>query len=202
MKQAEPAEALLESMAALWLAVCTGYAISVMLPALGMQDVAAAVLGGSALAALTVHRILWHMRRDASLEPRFTLQPIEVVEPDDRPGDSSELLLTPEMERLQPELLLTADMERLRTELRGLGARLVPPSAAPHEELLLDDMLPQLEGDARVVQLFQTAGLPTPGELKSRIDRHIEHRRQAPQQQPDASQALYDALADLRRSLA
>jgi hypothetical protein len=40
--------------------------------------------------------------------------------------------------------------------------------------------------------------MPTPGELSDRIDRHLERE---PAAAPDASQALHDALAELRRSL-
>jgi hypothetical protein len=42
--------------------------------------------------------------------------------------------------------------------------------------------------------------MPTPGQLKSRIDRH-RSQAAAPAGAPDASQALSDALAELRRSL-
>jgi hypothetical protein len=42
--------------------------------------------------------------------------------------------------------------------------------------------------------------MPTPGQLKARIDRHLEGGGPA-EASPDASQALYDALAELRRSL-
>jgi hypothetical protein len=41
--------------------------------------------------------------------------------------------------------------------------------------------------------------MPTAGELKARIDRHLVES--APPAAPDASQDLYDALAQLRRSL-
>lgn len=68
------------------------------------------------------------------------------------------------------------------------------------DELLLDDVLGALGPDSRVVRLFAPGDLPTPGQLQSRIDRHLQARR-APQPIPDASEALSEALAQLRRSL-
>jgi hypothetical protein len=68
----------------------------------------------------------------------------------------------------------------------------------PTDELVLDDVLARLEDFSRVVRLFDRSAMPTPGELKSRIDRHLETPASAP---PDASQALHDALSQLRRSL-
>ena len=86
------------------------------------------------------------------------------------------------------ELLLTAEMV----------------AAPASDELVLDDVLAAVEPDSRVVQLFAAPSVPTAGELKLRIDRHLQEGRRAalPISPPDASQALYDALADLRRSLA
>lgn len=71
-------------------------------------------------------------------------------------------------------------------------------ASAPTDELLLDDILEELGPDARVVRLFAKP-IPTPGELSSTIDRHLGA---APRSDaPDASDALFNALADLRRSL-
>jgi hypothetical protein len=74
------------------------------------------------------------------------------------------------------------------------------------DPLLLDDPLTEPETDSRVVQLFAHAPLPTPGQLKERIDRHLAtgtmhvvHEFEGPA--ADAADALYAALADLRRSL-
>ena len=64
--------------------------------------------------------------------------------------------------------------------------------------LLLDDILARLEPDSRVVRLFDAAKMPSPAQLRERIDRHLKSSSSP----PDASQALYDALAELRRSLA
>jgi len=83
------------------------------------------------------------------------------------------------------ELLLT-DAERLRE---------VDP-----DELLLDDVLERPAPDSRVVRLFDRSAMPTPGELVTRIDRHLVGQA-LPNRRPDASQDLIEALAELRRSL-
>lgn len=88
----------------------------------------------------------------------------------------------------QDELLLT-DSDRLQC---------APASAAGVLEL--DDILAGLAPDSRVVRLFDPSAMPTPGQLKARIDRHID-RAPAATGTADASQALSDALAELRRSL-
>jgi hypothetical protein len=81
------------------------------------------------------------------------------------------------------ELLLT-DADRLHPE--------------GEEALELNDILTKIDSDHRVVRLFDPSAKPTPGQLKARIDRHLEGALTP----PDASQALFDALAELRRSLA
>ena len=68
---------------------------------------------------------------------------------------------------------------------------------AADDALLLDDILAEIGPDSRVVRLFDRDAMPTPAQLKARIDRHLEGERA-----PDASRALHEALAELRRSLA
>ncbi len=69
-------------------------------------------------------------------------------------------------------------------------------------ELLLDDPLPAPTPDSRVVILFADGRMPTAGQLKDRIDRHLADGARPVQVSPsDASDALSDALAELRRSL-
>ena len=84
-----------------------------------------------------------------------------------------------------PELLLTD--------------RYDPPSANGEDALVLDDILAKLGSDSRVVRLFDPAQMPTPGELNDRIERRLA--RSAPLPPDDATQALHDALAELRRSI-
>jgi hypothetical protein len=83
------------------------------------------------------------------------------------------------------------------------------------EALLLDDPLPALDADSRVVRLFAVAptpdeptSLPGPGEMAARIETFLGGSRggtaAADPVAPaatDASAALHAALADIRRSL-
>lgn len=73
-----------------------------------------------------------------------------------------------------------------------------PGSNGPEEELVLDDVLARLEDLSRVVRLFDRSAMPNPGDLKARVDRHLDRSRAS---EPDASQALHDALSELRRTL-
>lgn len=85
--------------------------------------------------------------------------------------------------------------ELLLTEADRVEA---PDSPAAAEELVLDDVLADLGEDSRVVRLFDASAMPTPGQLRARIDRHLG---QAAVASTDASAALHEALAELRRSL-
>lgn len=91
------------------------------------------------------------------------------------------------------ELLLTEQVELLLTN----SDRLDPP---PGDVLVLDDILAELGPGSRVVRLFDPASTPSPGQLNARIEQHL--RDGTSQAAPlDASQALHEALAELRRSL-
>lgn len=73
--------------------------------------------------------------------------------------------------------------------------------------LVLEDRLDPPQEDSRVVQLFAARALPTPGELRQRIEAHLGERqesRPAPvlELEVDAAAALRQALGDLRRNLA
>lgn len=107
-----------------------------------------------------------------------------------------ELLLN---EELNGELLLTEKVgdELLLTE----SDRPAPAvSASADEPLVLDDVLSEINADSRVVRLFDPKLMPTAGQLKSRIDNHLG-QGSAAGIPGDASQALSDALAELKRSL-
>lgn len=73
--------------------------------------------------------------------------------------------------------------------------------------LLLDDPLVEPNPAARVVQLFAAPPVPTPGQLRERIDRHLAGAPRrvpaeiSPSQPDDATDALYAALSELKRSL-
>lgn len=97
-----------------------------------------------------------------------------------------------------PVLPAPAELDEL---LLTQADRLPDSATAAHEEpLVLDDVLAQLEPGSRVVRLFDPARMPTPGQLDTRIRQHLGSPRAAAAP-PDASQALHDALAELRRSL-
>lgn len=72
--------------------------------------------------------------------------------------------------------------------------------ADPEEPLILDDVLSKIGPDSRVVRLFDRAAMPIPGQLKDRIDHHLGAAAPHPAL-ADASEALYTALNELRRSL-
>jgi hypothetical protein len=88
------------------------------------------------------------------------------------------------------------DVRELDPEVCGEPPK-TPVGEAP-DTLELDDVLLEIEPDSRVVHLFDPAAMPTPGELEHRIDGHLDRKTG---QIPDAAEALYEALAELRRSL-
>jgi hypothetical protein len=107
------------------------------------------------------------------------------------PGFAAEQLDFAEPEEL-PELLLTERAELLLTELAG-----GPPEE--DEALLLEDRLEIPSDDSRVIRLFDPRLLPTAGELRERIERHLQSPSESAY--PDATAELHQALADLRKSL-
>lgn len=112
-------------------------------------------------------------------------------------GIDDELILT-EADRLPAEELVLDEAdcihpnELVLTECDRLGTA--------SEPLILDNILAELGPDSRVVRLFDRKAMPTAGQLKQRIDTHLEGGA-ATVPATDASQALSDALAELRRSL-
>jgi hypothetical protein len=97
------------------------------------------------------------------------------------------------IEPIQLDELVLTDADRLYPA--------AAPPAEPDEPLVLNDILAELDPDSRVVRLFDPSAMPTPGQLQARIDRHLDEGG-SPTAFPDASQALSEALAQLRRSLA
>jgi hypothetical protein len=111
------------------------------------------------------------------------------VEPEPRHFKVSDFVIQPVAPAAMPELLLTEAYLYLPSEACGSAS----------DELVLDDVLAEIGPESRVVRLFDPEAMPTPGQLKDRIDRHLHEG--GPPGSPDASQALFDALAELRRSL-
>jgi hypothetical protein len=159
-------------------------------------QLAAYMAAGGLVAFLACNRSLTAAARR---EPDFAISIFNVREIEE--FELAELFLT-DADRLEPsELLLTyadrmesvdSDGELVLTE----ADRLVPVE----EPLVLDDILAQIGPGARVIRMFDPKKMPSPGQLKSRIDSHLEQRT-SPSQPTDASQALSEALAELRRSL-
>jgi hypothetical protein len=174
-------------------ATYVGLGLTYRMPMLGAAAGVAAVAG-----YLFTVRALGAVEPEARPTPLsvFDLRTLEGMEPDElllvenrNPG---ELLLT-ESERLPDNPFERA--ERLLLEHYKAAEEHQPETG--EEPLLLDDILAELGPDSRVVRLFDPEAMPTPGELQSRIDRHLEPGDET----PDAGQALHDALADLRRSI-
>jgi hypothetical protein len=175
-------ETAIEHAASASLGVAVGYSayawLDGVIPGPALYACAAAAAGA---AFLLCSSALGRLNRR---RPQFPVSVFDLREFDDFGAD--ELLLT---DRLNGELVLS-DADRLE-----------PMAKAPAEEpLLLDNVLAELGPDSRVVRLFDPAAMPTPGQLKSRIDDHLG-QGPAAAASTDASQALSDALAELRRSL-
>jgi hypothetical protein len=186
----ERIETNVERIASALFAAAVGYAAYSFLRA-GLSQLQ---LGGVAAAAT----MLAYMLSDRALRtvtpraPQFAVPIFDVSELE------QELLLT-EADRLpRDELLLT---DRVAAdELVLTDADRLQPASATAEPLVLDDILAELGPDSRVVRLFDRKAMPTPGQLKSRIDSHLGEVPPSAGAS-DASQALADALAELRRSL-
>jgi len=185
---AERIESIVDKLAAALFAGAAAYAFFVLAghvyrePQLGLFS---ALTGGVAylVSAAALRRVAPEGRRFV-VSP-FEVAPIELARLD-------ELLLTEPV-----ELLLTEQVELILTD----ADRLRPVQTHGHDELVLDDILAELGPNSRVVRLFDPAAMPTPGQLNDRIARHIREGASPSSAPPDASQALYDALAELRRSL-
>ena len=109
----------------------------------------------------------------------------------DRPDFPIPAFEAAQFEPSQPDELLLTESDMLRAS---------DPMPSDQEPLVLDDILAQLGPNSRVVRLFDRSAMPTPGHLKTRIDDHLQQGN-SHFGGLDASQALSDALAELRRSL-
>ena len=122
-----------------------------------------------------------------------------------RPGAREHAFAGFNLEPIAADLFRSSVAEELLL-LEDLYEAPVPiEDVAEDGELLLDDPLVTDPG-SRVVQLFASPTLPTAGQVKELIDRHLaagalHPLRNREEPAPDASAALYAALAELRRSL-
>ncbi len=170
-------------------ATAAAFAATRLAPTIGVP------VGQAVLAAFTiVFALAFGILRLVPAEPRRLRLPQfeQPVLPDD--------VLSPEEAEFAEELLLS------RRYLGWDELLLDQPVDEPVElsavaELLLDDPLPAAEADSRVVQLFAPGRMPTAGQLQRRIDRHLAGEQRMPPTSQDASDALSEALAELRRSL-
>ena len=124
--------------------------------------------GIAALAYLACSRALASAARGEAhfRVPVFDLRDYDSFEPLD------ELILTA-ADRVGDELLLT-DADRLVDELLLTDADRLDAATATREPLVLDDILAELGPDSRVVRLFDRQRHADPGQLRSRIDGHLE----------------------------
>lgn len=170
-------------------ATAAGYAAMVLAPSFGVAPVSALLVGFSTLFALA-----FAMMRAIPPEPRLLALPTF-----DQPELQDDVLLL--VDALGRDELLLDSPYVPRDELlldTPLGA---PAELAAVAELLLDDPLPAAAPDSRVVQLFAGGRMPTAGQLQQRIDRHLAGGERPAVVHQDASDALSEALAELRRSL-
>ncbi|MFL6736336.1 MAG: hypothetical protein ACJ8F4_04675 [Sphingomonas sp.] len=107
----------------------------------------------------------------------------------------------PQPRRLPVPIFDVRELEPIEEEELLLTEVFEPQRGTEKEAtLILDDILAELGADSRVVRLFDPAAMPTAGELKSRIERHLDDEASAAQA-ADATQALHDALDELRRAI-
>ena len=153
---------------------CT--AVFLALPPLSTTPVAA---GAAALGCS------WLMLRRLGAPRRLYLPQFAIEEFEPQAADFAD----------EPEELLLED--RLDEDELVLENEFHP--AAADEELVLENPLPLVEEDSRVIRLFDPAKMQTAGEMQARIEQHL---RDAPRPgMPDATQELHEALAALRQSL-
>ena len=186
MKLDVSVESTLECAAAASFGACVAYSAWLVAPTVGVNPLLL-MLGGGAVGYFGAIAGVQSVGIGPFSVPGFTIAPIETAEPD-------ELLLTEAVAAGNPDRF--SDEAVLTLEQRWGVNRHAEEEA---EVLLLDDMLTQADPDSRVVRLFDPAAIPTPGALRSRIDRHLQDQQTSGY--PDAAQALNDALAELRRSL-
>lgn len=107
--------------------------------------------------------------------------------------------IEPRPRRVSVAIFDVRELEPIETTELLLTERVDQPSPGT-DPLLLDDILAELGPDSRVVRLFDPASMPTAGDLRLRIEKHLGAEATAARSS-DAAQALHEALAELRRSI-
>lgn len=154
------------------------FTVATVFRQMGLPDLAAAA---SVAAGIAAFLLAWYWLRRVEVTGRgFALPQFDEPEyPDEQP----------EREEEPGELLLTERLESLPIEQQSAS-----------DELLLDDILEKIGPESRVVRLFDPDRVPTAGELQAQIDRHLRSGSEQASP-PDATQALYEAILELRQSL-
>lgn len=184
-----PVERGLDFAAAAVPAVAGAYAGASLGPLLGYSAFPLAAVAASIIFAVS----LKFMRAIGKDETHFAIRSFAPVHETEK-GEFSELLLETPMD--EDELLLNVDAEMPPLVL---DQPYVDGQVDDLAELLLNDPIVPLASHSRVVQLFAIQPMPTAGQLADRIDRHLGHAPAIPM--VDATDALHEALAELRRSL-
>ena len=185
-RREERIEAIVDHGAAALFAAAFGFALFLLLRAhFPYARTGAVAIPAAVLAYWLVARGL---RRIATGAPRFVVPDFEI----------------PVLDVEEAEELVLTDADRLKHTIAKMTDELVLTDAdrlpSNSSELVLDDILAELGPNSRVVRLFDPSAMPTPGQLNARIEQHLRGSP-APAAPADASQALYEALSDLRRSL-
>lgn len=170
-------------------AAAAGFAAMLLAPSFGVAPGLALLAGFGAIFGLAFVTM-----RAVAPEPRLLVLP----DFEQRELQDDVLLL---VEALGRDELLLDTPYRAYDELLLDQPLAEPADLAALAELLLDDPLPAPALDSRVVQLFAGGRMPTPGQLQQRIDRHLSAGERSTVKHHDASDALSEALAELRRSL-
>jgi hypothetical protein len=175
-------ETFTETAAAALFGVSVAYAVYTWLGVGVSQPQLGACAGGAGLAAFFL--CVGAMRMLVQHEPDL---PVSIFNVRDIAFDDIDELVLTNADRVNSDELLLTAADRLNGQVQD-------------DPLVLDDILAEIGPDSRVVRLFDRKAMPTPGQLKSRIDSHLGGG-QSETAPSDASQALSEALAELRRSL-
>jgi hypothetical protein len=200
-RRKERIEGVIDHGAALLLAIAVGFASFLLLPRWLAGPERNTVAAAAAAAAYWLTAC--GLRGIAAQTPTFDLPHFEL--PVLETETAEELLLT-DADRLKhtivqmTDVLDLTDADRLPTPVDELVLTDADRLHTSADELVLDDILAELGPNSRVVRLFDPSAMPTPGQLNARIEQHL-HGTPSPAAHTDASQALYEALSELRRSL-
>ena len=185
-RRQERIEAFVDHGAAAVLGAAVALVLFVLLPGVVAQQ---GRISAAAFCAIVVYWIAAKaLRKVGTRKPQFVLRPFEF----------------PELQLEPVEELVLTDADRLKHTIAQLSDELLLTDAdrlhPTGDELVLDDILAELGPDSRVVRLFDPAAMPTAGQLNARIEQHLRGIP-SPAAPQDASQALYEALNELKRSL-